>query len=192
VNEISHATFPALELRVAADTSQRIIEGIVVPWGETSYLTPDPQGERFVRGALSRSIEQRGDRVRLFSNHGHQRAVGRATAWKANHPAGCWAAFKVRRGGDADELLDDIAEGLLDAFSVGFRPVRERRTPDGVREVIEAELHEVSLVPIGAYDGARVLATRARVIAPTLPPMPPVNLTPIPPLRPWRQPPVVN
>jgi uncharacterized protein len=182
MSELVSVTFEALELRLA-DVSQRVVEGIVVPWGEVSFLTPDPKGERFVRGAFTRSVEQRGERIRLFSNHGHQRAVGRAVSWKPNHAAGCWAAFKVRGGADADELLSDVADGLLDAFSVGFRPVRERRSDDGVREVLEAELHEVSLVPIGAYDGARILATRAPAPRFEIPVMPPVNLAPLPVFR---------
>ena len=48
---IVHATFGAVELRVP-DVSERIVEGIVVPWGETSFLTPDPKGERFTAGSL--------------------------------------------------------------------------------------------------------------------------------------------
>ena len=49
MSDIVHATFAALELRVP-DTSERIVEGIVVPWDETSFLTPDPRGERFRPG----------------------------------------------------------------------------------------------------------------------------------------------
>ena len=50
-DQIVHATFGAVELRVP-DVSERIVEGIVVPWGETSFLTPDPKGERFQPGQL--------------------------------------------------------------------------------------------------------------------------------------------
>jgi phage head maturation protease len=72
---------------------------------------------------------------------------------------------------------------MLDAFSVGFLPKRETRGADGAREVIEAQLHEVSLVPIGAYDGARVLAVRdAQPSRPAVSPlsaMPTVDLAPL-------------
>jgi uncharacterized protein len=179
---VEMVTFEALELRVA-DVSQRIVEGIVVPWGEVSFLTADPKGERFVRGALTRSVQQKGDRIKLFSNHRHEKAIGTAIGWKPGHADGCWGSFRISTRPDGDELLADVADGLLDAFSVGFRPVRERRSDDGVREVLEAELHEVSLVPIGAYDGARVLATRAPAPRFEIPVMPPVNLAPIPVFR---------
>lgn len=174
-------TFPALELRVP-DVSERIIEGIVVPWGETTFLTADPKGERFTPGSLTRTVTEKGGRIKLFRAHQHDRAVGRAVAWKPDHELGCWAQFRIGTGAGGDELLAEVGEGLLDAFSVGFQPVRQRRGPDGAREVLEAALHEVSIAPIGAYDGARVLAMRTPVRPPGLPPMPDVNLAPIPPL----------
>jgi HK97 family phage prohead protease len=178
---VIHATFP-VELRIP-DRSERIVEGVVVPWGETSYMTPDPHGERFVAGSLTRTVTERGDRVKLFRNHHHDQAIGRAVAWQPGHEQGCWAQFRIGRGALGDEVLDEVGEGLLDAFSIGFRPIRTRRGNDGAREVAEAALHEVSLCPIGAYDGARVLAMRTPAPARwTLPQMPTVNLTPLPPL----------
>jgi uncharacterized protein len=179
MNDITHAIWPALELRVA-DTSERIVEGIVVPWGETSYLTPDPRGERFRPGSLTRTIKERGDRVKLFRAHDHSVAVGKPVQWRQTD-AGCWAQFRIANTPPGDEVLVEIREGMLDAFSVGFLPKRETRGPDGAREVIEAQLHEVSIAQIGAYDGARVLAVRTPVTAGTvtLPPMPDVNLAPV-------------
>jgi HK97 family phage prohead protease len=180
MSEKQYMTFPALELRLA-DPGERIIEGFVVPWGEISYLTPDPKGERFVRGALTRTLENRKTPIKLFVNHRHERALGTAVGWKPNRPEGCWGSFRVRSGPDGDELLSDIVEGLLDGFSIGFQAKQERRSPDGVREVVEAALHEVSLVPIAAYDGARVLATREPGVD-RLPDPPVVNLECLPPL----------
>jgi hypothetical protein len=179
---VVHATFPSLELRIP-DRAERIVEGIVVPWDETSYMTPDPRGERFVAGSLTRSVAERGDRVKLFVTHDHDRAVGRALAWDTEHRAGLWGRFRIAETAAGDEVLGEVAEGMLDAFSIGFRPIRTRRGGDGAREVLEAALHETSLCPTGAYDGARVLAMRTPVPARwTLPQMPTVNLTPLPPL----------
>jgi hypothetical protein len=182
MNDLVHATFGALELRVP-DPSERIVEGIVVPWAETSFLTPDPRGERFIAGSLTRSLGERGERIKLFHAHDHGRAVGRPLAWKPDHELGCWAQFRIAKTPPGDEVLAEVGEGMLDAFSVGFRPVRTRRGADGAREIMEAALHEVSIAPVGAYDGARVLATRTPDLSrSTLPPMPEVNLTPLPPL----------
>lgn len=185
MTEILHATFAGVELRVP-DMSERIVEGIVVPYGETTFLTEDPRGERFRPGSLTRTIRERGDRVKLFRSHDHGQAVGRALQWKANNEAGCWAQFRIAATAAGDDVLAEVREGMLDSFSVGFLPKREVRGADGAREVIEAQLHEVSLCPIGAYDGARVLAMRqpasqrlpegSQAILAT---MPTINLAPV-------------
>lgn len=181
MSDIVRATFCALELRVP-DRSERIVEGVVVPWEETSYMTPDPKGERFMAGSLTRSIAERGDRLKLFHAHNHDRAIGKALAWRPDHASGCWAQFRIAATPQGDEVLAEVHEGMLDAFSVGFRPIRSRRGPDGAREIVEAALHEVSIAPVGAYDGARVLAVRRPAAQFDLPPMPEVNLSPVPPL----------
>ena len=185
MTEICRVTFAGLELRIA-DTSERIVEGIVVPWNETTHLTEDPRGERFRPGSLTRTIKERGDRVKLFRNHDHDQAVGRAVQWKAAHEGGCWAQFRIAATSAGDDVLAEVREGMLDAFSVGFLPKRETRGGDGAREIIEAQLHEVSLCPIGAYDGARVLAMRSggshghtEASAVTLTPMPAYDLSPL-------------
>ena len=185
MTEIVHATFAGIELRVP-DVTERIVEGIVVPYGETSFLTEDPRGERFRSGSLTRTIKERGDRVKLYRTHDHSVAVGRPLQWKPTHDGGLWAQFRIAATPAGDDVLLEVREGMLDAFSVGFLPKRETRGPDGAREIIEAQLHEVSLCPIGAYDGARVLAMRTpRSTALTeasqaiLAAMPAVNLAPV-------------
>ncbi|HKV67687.1 MAG TPA: HK97 family phage prohead protease [Gaiellales bacterium] len=182
MNEITTVTFPALELRVP-DDDERVVEGIVVPYGETSFLTPDPQGERFAPKSLNRTIRER-PKVKLFLNHRHDDAVGTSVAWRVDDERGLWGKFKIPPGADGDRVLDKVRNELLDAFSIGFRPINTRRAPDGVREVLEAKLHEVSLVPIGAYDGARVLAVRSPART-AIAAMPIVNLDPMVPIRYW-------
>lgn len=179
MTEICQVTYSALELRVP-DTAERIVEGVVVPWNETSYLTADPRGERFRPGSLTRTIKERGDRVKLFRAHDHGVAVGKPLAWKSTE-AGLWAQFRIAATPAGDDVLLELREGMLDAFSVGFLPKRDTRGADGAREIIEAQLHEVSVCPIGAYDGARVLAMRtpARFTLPTLAAMPEIDLSPV-------------
>lgn len=128
-------------------------------------------------------MEERASSIKLFRNHDHDQAVGKPLAWKSDHELGCWVRYELYRLPAADEVLIEIQEGALDAFSVGFVPKKDRRGADGAREIMEARLQEVSLVPMGAYDGARVLAFRtpARGFKLELSPMPEVNLTPLPP-----------
>ena len=145
-------------------TDQRVVAGIAVPWNETSYLTDDPKGERFLPGSLTRSIKARGDRLKLFRGgreHSQDNAIGRPVRFDARHAEGLWSEWRIAATPAGDAALEEIAEGMLDAFSIGFRPIRQRRGDDGAREVEEAEIHEVNILPLAAYDGARVLEVRA-------------------------------
>jgi HK97 family phage prohead protease len=173
-------------------TSRREIVGRVAPYDETSYLTGDPRGERLMRGCFRASIAARGDRIPLCigHNHGAERgAVGMSRTW-AEDGDGLVGVFGVRLDERGDEVLADVRDGYLPAMSVGFAPMlaRTRRGVDGALEITEAALKEVSLVVVGAYDGAQVLATRAAVQVPDLaamfPPAPALDLSPYP--TPWR------
>lgn len=172
-----------LELR-SVDVEGRTVEGIVVPYDETTFLTDNPAGERFARGSLDRTVRDRGRRVKLYRSHDHSHAVGVPLGFDAAHKRGLWASYRIAQTPAGDEVLAEIREGVLDSFSIGFRPLQFRNGRDGSREVTEAALHEVSIAPMGAYDGARVLALRTPTDAPALlPPMPQVNFDPLPMLR---------
>lgn len=196
MTESTSVVYP-IEWRTVS-TDDRVISGIAVPWNETSYLTPDPKGERFLPGSLTRTVKARGDRLKLFRGGAeHQRdvAIARPIELDARHPDGLWASWRIGRTPAGDAALAEVAEGLLDAFSVGFRAIRTGRGADGAREVSEAELLEVQLLPLGAYDGARVLEVRAPANARTgledldewlrEHPQPDVDRTPLPELA-WR------
>lgn len=178
---VSYASW-GLQLREPDDGDGRTLEGIVVPYGERTDLAPEP--ESFARGSLTRSLAERGARIKLFRSHDHTNAIGQAVAWEPDRPEGCWGQFRLFS--HAADLMEQVREGALDGFSVGFKTRRSRRDAHGVVNVLEAALHEVSLVPLGAYDGARVLATRSAFAAPAMVnfgPMPVVDLTPIGPMR---------
>ena len=181
-------------------TDERIVGGIAVPYNETSYLTPDPKGERFMPGSLTRTVKARGDRLKLFrggTEHQHQVAIARPIELDPRHPDGLYTKWRIGRTPAGDAALNEVSEGLLDAFSVGFRAVRQRRGDDGAREILEAELVEVQLLPLGAYDGARVLEVRSPAAVGPRPglaeldawleahPIPDVDRSPLPDLPRW-------
>jgi hypothetical protein len=190
VNETTALTFE-IDWRSPVSTDERIVGGLAVPWNETSRLTPDPAGERFLPGSLTRSVKARGDRIKLFrGSHGHDMIpVGRAVSLDARHADGLYTTWRIANTPTGDQTLEEVREGLLDSFSVGFRAIKTQRGADGAREIVEAELGEVTLLPTGAYDGARVLEVRAPVLRAAdldawlaAHPVPEVNRAPIPDL----------
>lgn len=151
------AAFP-LELR---QIDERTLSGICVPWNETTHLAPDPGGERFLPGSLTRTVRERGARLKLFHGHDYAHAIGAVMKLDPKHPDGLWGEWRIFDTVAGNDALAEIEQRALDMFSVGFAAVKTRRAADGVREIVEAAVHEVSLTPLGAYDGARVLATRS-------------------------------
>jgi len=154
------ATFD-LELRETAGMEQRIVTAMLVPYGETSMSTEHRGGERFIRGAFRKSVADRARAKRpllLFRAHDHGKPVGKALSLKDTE-AGPLGEFRIAETSAGNETLAELKEGLLPQVSIGFRTIRDRMA-GGVREVVEAALAEVSLAPMGAYDGAEVLSLR--------------------------------
>jgi HK97 family phage prohead protease len=185
-----------IEWRAPVSTDERIVGGIAVPWNEVSRLTGDSVGERFLPGSLTRTVKARGTRLKLYrGNHGHDMVpVGVPVSIDPRHADGLWTTWRIARTPVGDQTLEEVREGLLDSFSIGFRdltpPGKRRSAVDGVREIHEAELGEVTLLPSGAYDGARVLEVRAPVLVAAdltawlaAHPVPQVDRTPLPDLH---------
>lgn len=170
-----------MELRGVSEDA-RTVEGVVVPYDELSYLTPNPHGERVRRGAFTKSAAQRGDKVFLFRAHDHAHPVGKAVGF-TDEADGLHGRFAIRSSVLGDETLDDIREGYLPGMSMGFAPLQTRRGHDGATEVVEGRLLEVSLVALGAYEGARVLALRTPWNTEHAPKPVPIDLSPTMP--PW-------
>lgn len=174
-----------MELR-GVEVPRREIHGRVAPYDETSYLAGDPGGERLARGCFAKSIRQREDRIPLVLHHDLGRAVGMSRSWQ-DGAAGLDAVFRLRRSPEGDQALEDVHDGYLPGLSVGFLPLSRHRGLDGVAEVSEGRLVEVSLVLVGAYDGAKVLATRQARLDALLAPFKnrPPRINPAPLSGPW-------
>lgn len=173
-----------MELRDVSE-QERIITGVAVPYDETTYLVSDPNGERIQRGAFSRSIAHRGDKIPLLANHNVHRRMGMSRRFVETND-GLVGEFRINDGEPGDELLLQTRQGYFGGLSVGFTRLRTARASDGARDVLEAKLVEVSLVGIGAYDGAELLSVRTaqnldELLAPFRNP-PAVDLSPIPPI----------
>jgi Escherichia/Staphylococcus phage prohead protease len=163
-----------MELR-SVDPEGRTVIGVVAPYDEVTYLTGERDGEKIRRGAFKRSLGQKKQRIPLCRNHVHDVALG----WSTRFVEGdvLEGTFGVNDGGPGDDLLDELRQGYLTGMSVGFRPIRSVRGDAGVREIVEAELIEVSMVGIPAYAGATLLSVRSAALIPA---RPAVNLDPIP------------
>ncbi len=149
----------------------RTVFGVAIPYGVVAQVS-DGDGyvykERFAPGAFDRSIRERGGKVRLFDSHNTRRLpIGRAVELR-EQPDGLHVAFDIAATRDGDDALELVRSGTVDAFSIGFRGIRERRDGDVVVRT-EAALMEVSLVGMPAYAGAAIAGVRSQQSPLTIP-----------------------
>lgn len=187
-----------MELR-EVQMPRRLIIGVVAPYNETSYLVPDPSGERICRGAFNRSIHHQhaahghfrgsgdavGRKIRLVLGHKREpAAIGLSESWR-DDADGLTGVFRIRDGAEGDQVLANAEGGYYGGLSVEFVPVaggRVRNADDGVWEVREAKLLQVALVDVPAYESALLTGAmrEAQQIVESIAPRPTPDLSPIP------------
>lgn len=154
--------FDVPDLEVRSDGTGRTVSGIVVPFDVVARVSDGGPSydESFRRGAFAKTIRERGDKVKLLSQHDARRnPLGRATELREDSK-GLYGEFRVSRTNAGDEALELIRDGALDSFSVGFSPVNHV-TENGVTVRTEVRLRETSLVTFPAYEDARIVGVRA-------------------------------
>jgi len=168
-------TRPAGVLTVRAGAGdERIIEGIVVPWGQVATVRdahgPHPgrtetYQERVARGSIDMSDPGRfvlegppvpGTEAGRHAGH----LIGRGIAAE-DRPEGAFVSFTVARSGPAADAYELAQMGVLRDFSVGYHPVAQRIVSGGIVERTAIDLRRVALLDDGAYQGATVTAVRA-------------------------------
>lgn len=139
------------------DGERRTIAGLALPYNRVA--AKGGQRFRFAAGSLR---WQDVKRVKLLRDHDYSQAVGHAVELTET-PEGLVTKFKVARGPEGDRVLSLAEDGVLDGFSVGVDFTDLDRDPDhqGVHLVRTADLREVSLTAMPAFDDARVTSLAA-------------------------------
>jgi HK97 family phage prohead protease len=157
-NPLTFVSVPVEQFSV--DMTTRVIKGLVLPYGK--YAQAGGLRVRFSKGALQFADVSR---VKLLRDHDPHQPLGVATKL-TDSGAGMMAEFKVARGAAGDEALILADDGVLDGFSVGIdfdENVDAVQDPKDKRAVLvnRADLREVSLTALPAFDDARVTAVAA-------------------------------
>lgn len=138
----------AIDVELRFDKETRQLSGIAVPYGQ---VTP-AYNERFAPGSVHLD-----ENALLLWQHDQRDPVGKILAGRDRDNAFHFDAFisDTSRGRDAATLASD---GVL-SLSVGFI-MRDSHIVDGVTEVRDALVKEISLVSFPAYAGATVTSVR--------------------------------
>ena len=114
--------------------------------------------DRVLPGAFARSLQKRGAAgVRMLYQHDPSEVIGH---WRLirEDPAGLYVEGVLSPDvARAREVRSLMRSGALDGLSIGFHTVRARKdAATGVREIVEADLWEVSIVTFPMLPDARV------------------------------------
>jgi len=139
---------------VAADLSERTIEGVAVPYGEVGVI----QGKRY-RFAPG-SIELARARTPLLVDHDRGRPIG-VLAELVDGDTNALARFTIDPTQDGDTALVQAASGSRGSLSIGAEVVEATEGTDGVLNVTRALVHETSLLALGAFSSATVTRVAA-------------------------------
>lgn len=144
-----------IELDVAAadEAPRRTLTGIAVPYGVDANASTGPV--RFMAGSLPTD----GPAPKLIRDHDLSQPIGIVTARVSTDEAMLFEA-RISETSAGNEALVLASDGVLDAVSVGVE-VEKFHYESGVLVVESGRWRELSLVPFGAFDAARVLDVAA-------------------------------
>jgi HK97 family phage prohead protease len=137
------------------ETEERTIVGLAVPYGQEIDLIGNTK-ERFEAGAIQ-TIED----VKLF--YGHEEPIGKVLEGR-DTDEGFEIVARISDTVRGNEVYTLLQDGVLNRFSVGFFPVKDRKEGQTiVRELVD--LKEVSVVPFPAFEGAKITEVRSEIEA---------------------------
>ncbi len=133
------------------DTELREVSGIAVPYGQVTELGGGMR-ERFDAGSAIPA-----DDAMLFWRH--DEPIGKIIDHEQTDE-GLVIRARISSTPRGDEAYTLVRDGVISKFSVGFEPVEQRIEEDGTIVRTLANVREVSLVPMPAYDGATLTEVR--------------------------------
>lgn len=131
----------------------------------STFNNIDSYNERILPGAFTKSIakyEQEGRRFKVLWSHNTERPIGTAELIEMM-PGDSRLPEEMRANGglmaygqlaletqDGDQAAKHLSAGTFDEFSIGFMVRADQFASDGVRELVDIDLFEVSPVVVGA------------------------------------------
>lgn len=121
-------------------------------------------GDTFIQGYANAAVVDRGkDFIKtdawnldnykkvptILFNHDKDKPIGKAVDIRPTEQ-GLWVKAKISNSPDPEisKIRDLINEGMLNAFSVGFDSQQEQKNAEGVNDISQAELFEISVVTL--------------------------------------------
>lgn len=143
--------YKSIPLEIKAVDDEGRFEG----WGAI-FDTEDDGGDTIKRGAFKASLAVRTPKIYLE----HQTSVG-VLEVAVEKKKGLWVEGQPDESPDGLTARIKLRSKALDALSIGYRTVTAKDKGGFSRDIIEAKLFHVGLVPFGMHDGAVVTSVKA-------------------------------
>jgi HK97 family phage prohead protease len=140
----------------AVDVPSRTFTGYASVFGNI-----DSYGDIMEKGAFKKTIQERGDRIKVMYNHTF--TIGRSLELEET-PKGLFVKGYISQTHRGDEVLTLMADGAIDEMSIGYQAVKHvQDTHEGksVRRLTEVKLFEFSPVDFAANDQAIITGIKA-------------------------------
>ncbi len=151
--------FPVIrECKFSADPFQEVGEDGTFSGYASLFDKTDLGNDRVMRGAFKRSIEQRKPGgIRMLFQHNPDKPIGVWEELKEDE-RGLFVRGRITSDvASGMEVLSLMRAGALDGLSIGFKTKRARRNAkSGIREILEVDLWEISVVTFPMLPEARV------------------------------------
>lgn len=132
-----------------------IFSGYAVTWG-----TLDSKGSTFKRGCFKKTLQERESRIKILWNHNVDEPIGKPLQIREDK-TGLFVRGQLTKGVTrADDVFLNLKAKVIDTLSFGFQTVKDQIT-NGVRNISEVKLYEVSPVTFEANSTAKILDVRS-------------------------------
>ena len=133
--------------------------GTFTGWASV-YGVVDHDGDAVMPGAFTNTLAARDHEIVILNQHDPADPIGKAKLF--DRAKGLWVEGTLELDiQSAREAHVRLKKGLIGSRSIGFRTVREKFR-NGVRELHEIDLWEISLVTFAACEPARVESVKAQ------------------------------
>lgn len=147
--------YKALKFEVKAEGEDNTFTG----FASTPDL--DQGGDIVAKGAFSRTIAQRGGRVKMLWNHkSDAMPVGKYTMVEERE-GGLYVEGKISDTTAGRDVMTLLRDGAIDSMSIGFIAKEADYNEDGVRIIKDLDLMEVSLVNFPMNEMAVVTSVKS-------------------------------
>lgn len=139
----------------AQDDGERIFEGYAVTWD-----TIDDYGTTFKRGAFKKTISERGDRIKVLWNHNIDEPIGKIIEIREDDKGLFVRGLLTEGVSKAEDVYKNLKAKVIDTLSFGFNQLQGKPNKDGVRDITEVKLYEISPVTFEANETAVITDVR--------------------------------